>query len=280
MGEDIEDQAGETRKPRSPAIAKAGAILEAISQGDGRPLGVSELGRRIGVAKSSVAAICDTLVEIELLHRTDRGFQLGAKLAEYGAVYLGTVDLVDSFNRAARDVADVLDETIQLAVLRNDLDVVYMAREYGDHPIRVASEVGQALPANCTGAGKALLAALDPAEFERRLDRVGELKPLTERSITDRDVLLRELAAIRERGYSLDDEETVAGVYCVSMATPGIDPPSRMFAVSCTFLKARRGEADVDGMVGTLSTLSDRICKELGLRWSRAPRPRPSLTPG
>ena len=253
------------KAPRSPAIAKAGAILEALAREGGGPLGISEIGRRIGVAKSSVAAICDTLVDVELLNRSDRGFQLGPKLAEYGAVFLGAVDLVEIFNGAAWRAVDALGETVQLAVLRNELEVVYVSRAYGNHPIHVASEVGQALPANCTAAGKALLASLHPDQLARRLEGIDRLRALTDRSITDPAELAAGVTRIREVGYATDDEETVAGVYCVALASGAVQPSNRTFAVSCTFLKARSHTTDVDEIVQTLTGLSDRILSGLGL---------------
>ena len=40
------------------------------------------------------------------------------------------------------------------------------------------------------------------------------------------DALLSDLAAIRERGYSIDDGEQEVGVRCFAMAIPGAPTPS------------------------------------------------------
>ena len=44
-----------------------------------------------------------------------------------------------------------------------------------------------------------------------------EMTPYTERTITDKDALREELERIRQRGYSLDDEEMFLNVRCIAV---------------------------------------------------------------
>jgi IclR family KDG regulon transcriptional repressor len=82
--------------------------------------------------------------------------------------------------------------------------------------MKLVSAVGSRLGAHATGLGKVLLAGLDPAELERRLDD-GELTRYTERTITTRKALRAALAEIRERGYGEDEEEYAIGCRCIAM---------------------------------------------------------------
>ena len=71
-------------------------------------------------------------------------------------------------------------------------------------------------PAHCTALGKIILASLRPDQLKRFLDRV-EMKPSTDKSITDVAVLLREIAEIKRTGIAFDDGEFNPEVRCVAV---------------------------------------------------------------
>ena len=89
------------------------------------------------------------------------------------------------------------------------------------------------LPAHCSGVGKALLAYLPPAQLQRRVASQG-LPSFTSNTITDLRCLEEELELIRERGYTVDNEEIMeglrrvaapirnnSGVVCAAMSVSG-----------------------------------------------------------
>lgn len=245
-----------------PAVARAAAILEALALANGQPLGPSELSRQLGIAKSSVANLCQALVDAGLAQRAGTGYRLGRRLAHLGAAYLATVDFVREFHDSLPEL-DGLPETLQLAILTDELEVVYLARRDGTSPVRLASEIGRNLPANCTATGKVMLASLPTEEVDRRLDGVTHLPGLTSRSITNPAKLRTELQRVRERGYAVDDEEVVDGVMCLAKAvrTGSGDGPA---AVSLTVLKASVTLDHLEDLVERL----DILVKELDSRLS------------
>src|SRR5690606_19891047 len=89
-------------------------------------------------------------------------------------------------------------------------------RVEADWPLRLHLPVGTALPPHCSASGKLLLACLPQAEREALLAELS-LPRFTERTITDRTLLARELDRIVAAGYSVDDEEYVVGVACVAV---------------------------------------------------------------
>jgi IclR family transcriptional regulator, blcABC operon repressor len=222
----------------APAVARAATILDVLAEAE-RPMGLSELGRRVSAAKSSVANICAALVDAGLLRRTPEGYALGQRLVRLAASYLADVDLVREFYAACHAHAGVLTETMQLAVLDGGLGAVYLARRDGAHPVRLASDIGRTLPATTTATGKAMLAGLTDEELKSRLAGVGELPVLTDRSIRSFDQLTTELAQIRRQGYATDDEETLEGLYCIAVALPASGDARERAAISCTLLGAR-----------------------------------------
>jgi DNA-binding IclR family transcriptional regulator len=245
----------------APAVTRAAAILDLLAENGSVPAGPSELARRLGLPKSSIANICGALADAGLVRRVGTGFTLGRKLAELGGAYLTSVDLVQEFYEACNELPTGSDETIQLAVL-DGIEMTYLARHDGTQPVRLTSQIGRRLPASVTATGKAALASLDRREVARRFDG-RDLPVLTSRSLDSVDALLDNLAVVRDRGYAMDDEETVEGVVCFGVAIPGRRPGEGPYAASITLLKARATADRIPALVGDLHVLARRMSDPL-----------------
>jgi IclR family transcriptional regulator, blcABC operon repressor len=238
----------------APAVTRAAAILDLLAENPAVPTPLSDLARRLGLPKSSVANITGALVDAGLAQRADAGFRLGRRLAELGGAYLATVDQVHEFQELADRMPFASEETMQMAVL-DGLEVTYVARHDGRQPIRLASDIGRRLPASCTALGKAALASLDPADLAERLRGVETLPALTRNSHRRVADLLDDLDEVRRRGYAIDDEETAEGIVCLGVAiTRRVgDAP---YAVSVTLLKARAEDARREAVLADLRRLA------------------------
>lgn len=246
----------------APAVTRAGAILDVLAESAGEAPGPSELARRLGLPKSSIANICNALAEIGLVRRIGTGFALGRKLAELGGAYLASVDQVQEFYEACRSLETGSEETIQLAVL-DGLEMTYLARHDGRQPVRLTSQIGRRLPATVTATGKASLASLPDAELDRRLADAGDLPAFTPNSMTTVAQLRGDLELVRQRGYAMDDEETVEGVVCFGVMIPGRRPGEGPYAASITLLKARATEERVPRLIDDLHRLARHLSDPL-----------------
>jgi DNA-binding IclR family transcriptional regulator len=245
----------------SPAVTMAAAILEVLATTNPSPVGPSELGRRLGLAKSSVANVCAALAQADLVRREGTGYVLGQRLAELGATYLDGIDEVKAFNDVCAAQLPEAEETVQLASMGPGLDVAHLARRDGNVRIQLVTDVGRHLPASCTATGKALLAGMSPEELNRRLEGA-DLPRFTAKSIVDPDALIADLEVTRQRGWAVDDEELIDGVLCMSAAIPrGRSTP--MYAVSFTLLRAwatpERREALGRKLIQLGVAISDRM---------------------
>jgi DNA-binding IclR family transcriptional regulator len=245
-----------------PAVTRAAAILDVLAADSladpSTPTQLSDLARRLGLPKSSVANICTALLESGLIRRVGSGFGLGRRLAELGGAYLATVDQVQAFTELMDQLAVASEETAHLAIL-DGLDVIYLARHDGRQTIRIASEIGRRLPASCTALGKAALASLPAEELALRLRGVEQLPTLTARSHRQVAALLDDLDEVRQRGYGVDDEETSEGILCLGVAVPRRSSAEAHYAVSVTLLKAR---ADADRRAALVADLR-RLARQL-----------------
>jgi DNA-binding IclR family transcriptional regulator len=258
-----------------PAVTRAGAILDVLADTGGLPAGPSEIARRLGLPKSSIANICGALADAGLVRRVGTGFALGRRLAELGGAYLATVDQVQEFYEASRELEAGSEETVQLAVL-DGLEMTYLARHDGRQPVRLTSGIGRRLPASCTATGKAALASLDDAELARRLEGVTALPTLSARSHRTVDALMTDLREVRRRGYAIDDEETMEGVVCYGVMVQGRQPGDGPYAASITLLKVRATDERVPALVADLRRLAQELSDPLRGDEEQTGRTQPS----
>jgi DNA-binding IclR family transcriptional regulator len=239
----------------APAVTRAALILDLLAGTGGEPVGPSEIARTLSLPKSSIANICGALAEAGFVRRVGTGFALGRRLAELGGAYLSTVDQVQEFYEASRQLPTGSEETIQLAVL-DGLEVVYLARHDGRQPVRLTSGIGRRLPAFSTATGKVALASLDDAELQRRLAGLTILPRPTRKAHGTVDELMGDIAQIRARGYAMDDEETVEGVVCYGVLVPSRQSGDAPGAASVTLLKVRATAERVPALLADLRRLA------------------------
>jgi DNA-binding IclR family transcriptional regulator len=246
----------------APAVTRAAAIFDVLSENGALALGPSELARRLGLPKSSIANICGALADVGLLRRVGTGFALGRRLAELGGAYLAAVDQVQEFYEASRQLEAGSEETVQFAVL-DGLEMTYLARHDGRQPVRLTSGIGRRLPASCTATGKAALASLDDTELARRFEGVTSLPRLSARSHATVPELMTDLAEVRRRGYAIDDEETMEGVVCYGILVRGRQPGEGPYAASITLLKVRATDERVALLLADLRSLAQQLADPL-----------------
>lgn len=198
---------------RIQAIERAVAILNAFSA-DEPELRVSELADRLGLHKSTVHRFLVNLENAGLVERTPRtGYRLGLHLFELGNLVLRRMDLWDEALPFLETLVTDTGETGHLAVLDGG-EAIYVERVEARRALRVPSAVGRGYPAHATNLGKVLLAHIDPAEVDALIEERG-LPAFTSNTITDASQLRAELAAIRDRGYAVDNEEYDEGLRCI-----------------------------------------------------------------
>jgi DNA-binding IclR family transcriptional regulator len=252
---------GDGRGGPIQSVSRAAGLLRALGEGEAA-LGVSELGRRTGLHKSTVSRLLATLQREGLVEREpgSERFRLGFEIARLAARVSSFGDLRAAARPVLLALAEEVRETVHLAVRDGD-EVVNVEQLAGPHLVREANWVGRRTPLHCVANGKALL-AFAPAEVQERV-LAGPLQPFTAGTITDPRPLRAELAAARERGYAAALGEIEEGLHAVAAAVRGRDglavaavsvsgPAYRMPLERLPVLGARAAEA------------ADRIAARLG----------------
>jgi IclR family acetate operon transcriptional repressor len=198
------------------AVARALHLLELFTPSTPE-LDLMTLSKRAGLPKSSTFRYLSVLEELGYVARdaTRNTYYVTLKLFQLGQAALSRLDIRDVARPVMQELADQYQETINLGVL-NDHHVVLIEVIESPRSIRMGSVLGDIDRLHSTAIGKAIMAH-QPAELVGTLAELGLLARFTPKTITDAAALGRELAEIRERGYSLDDEETEIGQRCVAV---------------------------------------------------------------
>jgi DNA-binding IclR family transcriptional regulator len=218
---------------------------------------VSDIARETGIPASSVTNILAALVETGLVRRSGAGYSIGPTVVELASVFLRSDDPVQRFRDFVPATETLSSETAQLGTLV-DGDVLYLARHDGSQPITLTSAVGKRLPASSTAIGKAMFAQLESDALAAVLPE--PLPRLTDRSHGTVASLADDLAAIRERGHAIDDEEAAPNVICLAVAVdmPEGDP---RYAVSTTLFKDRLTPELRERLVADLAAVASHLAK-------------------
>jgi len=196
------------------SVANSLRLLKAFS--DEQPeIGISALAQRLGLAKSTVHRLASTLIGSDVLEQNPETgrYRLGLALLELGALVRRKMDVSNEAKPYLHMLRETTGETVHLAVL-DHASVFYVTKLESKQAIRMSSEVGARALAHCTGEGKAML-AFQPEEVVNEIVRCG-LPRRTANTITDAKALRRDLAAIRKRGYAIDNEESEPGLRSVA----------------------------------------------------------------
>ena len=204
-------------QPGGQPVKSADRTLDILELLAAEPAGltVSEISQKLGLARSSTHGLVRTLHARGYLVQTGgRRFHLGARLIEFG---LNVVDRLD-LRAAARGPLERLvaaTHDTALLVVPDRGDLLYVDKVLSDaRDVRTDPRVSSRRPLQCSSLGKALLAALDDGAVGEIIESIG-LERATDYSITERATLMQDLARTRSRGYAVDEQEALLGVWCV-----------------------------------------------------------------
>ncbi|WP_327145422.1 IclR family transcriptional regulator [Nocardia sp. NBC_01327] len=178
-------------------------------------LRITAVARDLDVARSTAHRMLTTLQARDMLRQdpATKAYGAGPALVELGVAVMGASDLKAAARPVLEQLAERTGETVHLTTLEGT-ELAFIDGVEGKQVIRAGLRAGQHSPAHTTGAGKALLAALDPAEFRRRYP-ASKLTGGTAEAFRSRRALENELDDIRQRGFGTNHAESEDGLTAV-----------------------------------------------------------------
>ncbi len=238
------------------------AVMEAMSQDEGSS-GVTELAEHLGLGKSNVHRLLQTLVHAGYVRRVEAvgRYELTTKLWELGARIHRRLDLRTEALPFMEQLAAVTHETVHLSIL-DGADVLYIEKIDSPQPVRAYTAVAGRAPAACVATGKAMLAWASVEDIALAAE---SLQAHTPQSITSAAELDRQLQQVRKLGYAVNTgewREQVVGlaapihdVYGTVVAALGISGPLQ-----------RLDEQVIRDHVPFVMEMADQVSQRLGYR--------------
>lgn len=247
------------------SVVKAVKILECFE--NKKELGISDIAKLMGMSKSTVYGIVNTLIETGLLEqdKDSKRYRLGLKLFEFGHIVEKRMDLRDEAKPFCIKLSEKYAQTVHLAT-HSDGEVVYIDKYDVPDFLIVYSQVGRRAPMTCTGVGKAMLAYLGKDYIEKYILPKGFAKK-TEKSIDTAEKLCADLEGVRKRGYAIDDEEIEQGLKCV--AVPIFNKNGQpVAAVSLSGMTGKMENISISAIAADVMKCAEEISARLGYKKS------------
>lgn len=201
-------------------------------------LGVSEIARRVGLAKSSTHQLVTTLVGRGMLeqNRETSEYRLGVRLFELGELSLSRIDLRRRSGMLLEALREASGLSTNLAV-PSGVDVLFLDRLATLRSLPAYTEFRRRWPLHTTSSGK-VMCAFDPLLADKRI--AAGLPSCASRTITDETRFRQTLAQIRNQGYAMSHSEAMEGF--ASIAAPVFD----RLGVARSAISVAGAIADVD----------------------------------
>jgi DNA-binding IclR family transcriptional regulator len=249
------------------SIRRSVQVMELLARKG--PLGVRPVAQQLGLPLGSVHRLLLDLEAEGVAERTVEGeWALSFRLLEISGMQLERIELPQLARPFADRIAEETRETVNINALHNLMGVT-VDKVRGNEGMQLDMRIGSRGPLHCGGAGKAMLAFLNPEQQRTVLEQ--PLRQLTPHTITDRAALEAEITRIRQRGYSLDYDEVVVGVRCVGM--PILDRSGQpVGAISISGTSMKQPGPELDHLVALLTDACGHVSRRLGYagRWPLA----------
>ncbi len=180
------------------------------------PMSLKDIAAATGLHASTTHRILSDLSVGRYIEKVDSGlYCLGMRLLELGSLVKGRLDVRTAAIDAMRQLHRQTGQTVNLSLVQGD-EIVYIERAWSERSgMQVVRAIGGRAPLHLTSTGKLFLSTWDGRSVRSYAMRTG-LSGTTKNSITDVDVLEKELNLVRRLGYSRDNEELELGVRCIA----------------------------------------------------------------
>ena len=213
MTDQTAPDSGDRKTYRIDAVARALRVLEAL--GDTPGLGATALAERLGLTKSIVFRLLQTLELDGYVQRDEERaiYALGYRVALLGE----RVGREGALQQVARPVMDALrdatGENVNLVIREGTASVAIATRE-GLHSIRLFAQPGRRGPLHAGGGSMVLLAYAEPSIRDRVLD--GPLERFSPHTMIDPARLREALLLIRSNGYNVALNDLDDGAFSIA----------------------------------------------------------------
>jgi len=221
-------------------------------------LSIGRLSELTGFSKSTTQRIINTLTHLKYVQQDKYTLEYfpSIKLYELGNKVVNNITIKNIAKPYLLELYNEINETVNLGVLYNN-NIIYLDKIVSKSPLKAELNLGAEVPIYCSALGKVLVAFSDDSfSFE------GQYVKYTDNTIMSDDRLREELLEVKERGYSIDNEEYVKGLICI--AVPILNRYEKAIAsISVSLPTSRFDNSKIEEYVSILKKYAAKIQKEI-----------------
>ncbi len=201
--------------PNIQVIERIFSLMDVLASRE-EAISLKEISERTGLHPSTTHRILNDLAVGRFVDRPEAGnYRLGMRLLELGNLVKDRLNVRDAAVQPMRELHKLTQQPVNLSVRQGD-EIVYVERAFSERSgMQVVRAIGGRAPLHLTSVGKLFLAMDDPQRVRAYAARTG-LSGQTRNSITQLQVLERELSKVRQYGVARDNEELELGVRCMA----------------------------------------------------------------
>lgn len=247
------------------SVGRAVAALDLLARKG--PMGVRAIAQALDLPIGSLHRLLNDLAAERVIEQNAEGaWQMSYRLLEIVDLQFDNVEIPRLVRPWMGGLAKLSGETVNVNVLSGD-DCVCIAKERGNEAMQLDWRIGSRGPLHCGGSAKAMLAFLPPADQARIIG--GPLRRYSPHTLTDPVELRAELVRIRARGYAIDAQEIVIGVYCAG--APIFDRQGMpVAALSVSGPSVKEANPTLEPLVARLMEASRAVSLRLGYSGPRS----------
>jgi len=244
-------------KKATGSIAHAAEILICLSNDIHK---VSDIARQCNFSKSTVHRVLKLLEQSQLVVQDtiNRRYYLGLLIAQLASNAIATHKrLITYADAEMQRLSFISEETVALDIM-SGMQYLPLHEIPSRHNLRVTQEskrIGPLYAGLYAGASvKVLLSQLEENRLKMLMDII-TITPVTERTVTDKDMLMAQLKDIRKKGYAVSRGERVPGTICIAAPVPKYILPVGLSVVGPEI----RLQSRIKEVIAELKASSDRI---------------------
>ncbi len=254
-----------------PALQRGLELLGKFSR-DTPELSGAELSRQLGLPRASVFRMLHTLEKSGFVERVGDStqYKLGIGVLRLGFEYLASMELTEHGRPIIEALRDASGYSAHI-VVRDQREVVFVAKATGKSTQFHAIQVGARLPAHATVLGRQLLCCMTMAELSALYpeETLQSYTPKTPKTVADLKALLD---IDRRNGYGISQGGFETGI--CTIASPVLNDRLEVIAAVSIAVSAQMLDSK---LTNTLVPLVQDAAKALTDRLSHMPQPRGML---
>jgi len=229
--------------------------------------GVTMLSQMTGQTKNQTYRLLQTLLghNVVTLDESTKKYSMGHRILEWGVVAQKNSPIVKVAAPFMDQLSSDIGETIVLTTLADERSAICVDKRESNQALQISARIGMRIPLHAGAGSKCLLANSPTTMWDAYIAQGKSLVRYTDKTLVDPDLLKADLTRIRERGYSVSDEDLDPGG--CSVAAPIFDFRQKVVAsISIASPKTRFGPEEFARNRQAAMNAADDISRRLGCR--------------